>query len=120
MHHREHRSREGANRSEQPFQRVVVSDRIAPPARKLVDVLAGGPDIHSLRGAEHDGAHTIGSQSPEGGDDTVGGLGTECVTPALVVESDDANLPSDLQPDSGAFEALRPSGSRNTTSGYVQ
>jgi hypothetical protein len=105
MHHREDRSREGADGAEELLERIVVSQRIAPAAGKFVDVLASGPDLQSRRGAEHNGTHVHGSQAVEGGDDTVGHLGTEGVAPALVVEGDDADLSEDFGPDDGPFEA---------------
>jgi hypothetical protein len=65
--------------------------------------LAGGPDVQSLGGAEHDDSDALGSQAVEGGDDTVGHLGTERVAPALVVEGDDADMSEDFGSDAGAF-----------------
>ena len=62
----------------------------------------------SRRGAKHDGSDALGLQAVEGGDDTVGHLGTEGVAPALVVESDDADLSEHFGPDNGAFEADGP------------
>ena len=108
MHHGEDRSREGADGAEELFERVAVGQRIAPAAGKLVDVLAGGPDVQSRRGAKHDGSDALGLQAVEGGDDTVGHLGTEGVAPALVVEGDDADLSEHFGPDNGAFEADGP------------
>ena len=70
--------------------------------------MAGGPDTQSRCGAEHNGAHVLGSQAPEGGVDAVGHLGTEDVELTLVVKGDDANLSEDFRPDGGACWASGP------------
>ena len=70
--------------------------------------MAGGPDPQSRRGAEHGGAHTIGAQALQRGDDAVGHPGGDGVAPGLVVQGDNANCPGYLCPDGGAREAVRP------------
>ena len=70
--------------------------------------MAGGPDPQSRRGAEHGGAHAIGAQALQRGDDAVGHPGADGVAPALVVQGDNANRPDYLCPDGGAREAVRP------------
>jgi len=108
VHHGEDRRRESADRAEEFFERVVVAQRIAPAAGKFIDVMTGGPDVHSRRGAEHNSAHALSSQALEGGDDTADHPGTERVTSALVVERDDANLSEDFCPDDSALGANGP------------
>ena len=69
--------------------------------------MARGPDPQSRRGAEHRGAHPIGAQALQRGDDAVGHPGTDGVAPALVVQGDNANWPDYLGPDGGGREAVR-------------
>jgi hypothetical protein len=52
--------------------------------------------VHPRRGAEHNGAHALGSQALEGGDNTRDHPGTQSVAPSLVVEGDNANLSKDF------------------------
>ena len=107
------RKREGADGAEQLFERVVVAQRVAPATGKFVNVMAGGPDAQSGRRAEHNGAHALGSQALEPGDDTVGRLGAEGIARALVVKGDDANLPAFIGPDGAAREASSRVGDEN-------
>ncbi len=69
--------------------------------------MAGGPDLQSRRGAEHGGAHAIGAQALQRGDDAVGRPGADGVAAGLVVQGDNAHWPGYLGPDGGAREAVR-------------
>jgi hypothetical protein len=120
VHHREDRRRESADRAEEFFKRVVVAQRIAPAAGVFIDVMTGGPDVHSRRGAEHNSAHTLGSQALEAVDDTLDHLGTESVSPALVVEGDDANLSEDFCPDGSALGASGPNRGRAASGAHLK
>ena len=85
---------------------VVVAERVAAAPGKLIDVMASRPDVHSRRGAEHNGARVLGLQARERGDEAVCHPGADSVALLLVIKGDDAHVPENFGPDNGAGPAI--------------
>ena len=67
--------------------------------------MAGGPDVHAGRGAQHDRADLPGAQALQRGDDLAGHLGADGVALVAIPEGDDADLADDVGLD-GASRAV--------------
>ena len=111
VHHGDDGRGEGADGADQPFQRIVVAQRVPAPRAEATDVMASGPDVHSRRGTEHDRAHLPGPQALERGDDSCSHLGTDGVVLRAVLEGDDADLADHASQDDIAGTALGPGAS---------
>ena len=106
MHHGHHGRGEGADGADQLFQRVVVAQRVPLARGELADVMAGRPDVHARRGAQHDRADLTGAHALQRGDDPAGHLGADGVALVAIPEGDDADLADHVGLDGGALRAV--------------
>src|SRR6185369_2358778 len=72
------------------------------------DVMAGRPDVHAGRGAQHDRADLPGAQASQRGDDPAGHLGADGVAIVAIPEDDDADLADGVDLDGASREVPGP------------
>jgi hypothetical protein len=85
--------------AEERLQRIAVGERIAAGLGQLVDVVAGGPDLHAAAGAQNDDVDAIALHLRQTGHELIHKEVAEAVQLILVVEGQRADFAVDRADD---------------------